>query len=211
MLFLGVFMVGAPMKPNGVNDDAALIRRAKEGSMDAFEALVKRFERPIYALCRRMTGAHQSADDMAQETFIKAFYALGRFDESLPFFPWLRKIAVNASLNYLKSGRRDVPLDPARIESRRPAAEGPDPRAPAEEAPFQSRPESPEERLEKVEFEKRFEEALAALPADQKSVFVLKFYDDQSYKEIARTLHIAVGTVMSRLSRARRKLKESLT
>ena len=200
------------MKPNGVNDDAALIRRAKEGSMDAFEALIKRYQRPVYALCRRMTGAHQSADDMAQETFIKAFYALHRFDESMPFFPWLRRIAVNASLNYLKSSRRDIPLDPARIESRAPAAAaGPEPRAPVEEAPLHSRSESPEERLEKAQFEERFQEALAALPPDQKSVFVLKFYDDQSYKEIARTLHIAVGTVMSRLARARRKLKESLT
>ena len=104
------------MKPNGVNDDAVLIRRAKEGSMDAFEALIKRYQRPIYALCRRMTGAHQSADDMAQETFIKAYYSISRFDESLPLFPWLRRIAVNATLNYLKSRRREVPLDPAKIE-----------------------------------------------------------------------------------------------
>ena len=129
----------------------------------------------------------------------------------MPFFPWLRRIAVNASLNYLKSRRRDIPLDPARIELGRRAAAGPDPRAPAEDPPLHSRPESPEERLDKAQFEKRFQEALAALPPDQKSVFVLKFYDDQSYREIARTLHIAVGTVMSRLARARRTLKESLT
>jgi uncharacterized protein (TIGR02231 family) len=79
MLFLGVFMSGAPMKPNGVNDDAALIRRAKEGSMDAFEALIKRRQRRVYAICRRMTGAHQSADDMARETFIKVYLTLNRF------------------------------------------------------------------------------------------------------------------------------------
>jgi RNA polymerase sigma-70 factor, ECF subfamily len=199
------------MKPNGVNDDAALIRRAKEGSMDAFEALIKRYQRPIYALCRRMTGAHQSADDMAQETFIKAYYSISRFDESLPLFPWLRRIAVNATLNYLKSRRREVPLDPAKIEPERPSLTGPNPRAPADDPPLHSRTESPEERLDKVQFEKKFQEALAALPPEQKSVFVLKFYDDQSYDEIARTLHIAVGTVMSRLARARRKLKESLT
>jgi RNA polymerase sigma-70 factor, ECF subfamily len=211
MLFLGVFMSGAPMKPNGANDDAALVRRAKEGSMDAFEALIKRYQQPIYALCRRMTGAHQSADDMAQETFIKAYLSLYRFDENLPLFPWLRRIAVNASLNYLKARRREVPLDPVRIEPGRPAHAGPDPRAPADDPPLHSRIDSPEESFEKAQFERKFQEALAALPPDQKSVFILKFYDDQSYKEIARTLHIAVGTVMSRLARARRKLKESLS
>jgi hypothetical protein len=56
MLFLGVFLLGVLMKPNGGNDDAAFIRRAKEGSMEAFEALIKRYQQPIYALCRRMTG-----------------------------------------------------------------------------------------------------------------------------------------------------------
>lgn len=185
--------MGAPIKPHEHPDDAVLIRKAQEGDVDAFESLVRKYQQVVYALCRRLTGAHQSADDLAQETFIKAYFALSRFDSRWPFYPWLRKIAVNTSLNYLKSRSRERPLMDDAL-----AARGPDPRP---------SPDLPQARLEQAEFEERFRRSVESLPEEQKSVFVLRFYEGLSYEEISRTLDVPHGTVMSRLNRARQKLK----
>lgn len=164
--------------------------------MDAFEDLVRRYQHRIYALCRRLTGAHQSADDLAQETFIKAYQALGRFDAQWPLYPWLRKIAVNSGLNYLKARGREKPLEDGAFGDRR--------------APVAARGDDPAERLERAEFQARLDRAVESLPADQKSVFVLRFHESLSYEDISRTLDLPLGTVMSRLNRARQKLKDLL-
>jgi len=164
--------------------------------MDAFEDLVRKYQQRVYALCRRLTGAHQSADDLAQETFIKAYFALARFDAEWPLYPWLRRIALNTGLNYLKSRRRERPLDEAALGPRR--------------MPFSPPADGPEERLERAEFEAKFERAVASLPSDQRSVFVLRFHESLSYEDISRALDVPVGTVMSRLNRARQRLKDLL-
>jgi len=188
--------MGAPTRPIEHPEDAVLVRKAQQGDMDAFESLVRRYQHRVYALCRRLTGAHQSADDLAQETFIKAYYALGRFDVQWPLYPWLRRIAVNAGLNYLKARGRERPLEEGSLGARR--------------APAAARGDDPEERLERAEFRARLDWAVESLPADQKSVFVLRFHESMSYEEISRTLDLPLGTVMSRLNRARQKLKELL-
>lgn len=188
--------MGAPTKPREHPEDAALVRKAQEGDVDAFETLVRTYQQRVYAVCRRMTGAHQSADDLAQETFIKAYFALGKFDARWPLYPWLRRIAVNASLNYLKARGRERSLD-----------DGPRAERLADPRPAESRPDA---RFERAEFEARFERSVASLPEEQRSVFVLKFYEGLSYEEIARTLDVPAGTVMSRLNRARQKLKSLL-
>lgn len=90
------------MRPFEQNGDHEIILKAKDGDMDAFEILVKKYQQPIYSLCQRMTGEHQSADDLSQETFIKAFISLQKFKDGMSFFSWIRKIAFNNSLNYLK-------------------------------------------------------------------------------------------------------------
>ena len=164
--------------------------------MDAYESLVRKYQQRVYALCRRLTGAHQSADDLAQETFIKAYFALARFEAQWPLYPWLRKIAVNSGLNYLKARGRELSLDDGLPAGRRT------PPAPATD--------DPEDRFESAEFQARLDGAVGSLPADQKSVFVLRFHEGLSYEEISRTLDLPLGTVMSRLNRARQKLKELL-
>jgi RNA polymerase sigma-70 factor (ECF subfamily) len=188
--------MGAPIKPHEHPEDAVLVRKAQEGDVDAFESLVRKYQQTVYAVCRRLTGAHQSADDLAQETFIKAYFALATFDSRWPFYPWLRKIAVNTSLNYLKSRKRERPLTDEALAGR-----GSNPQ-PARDLP--------QARLEQAEFEARFRRAVDSLPEEQKSVFVLRFYEDLSYEEISRTLEVPQGTVMSRLNRARQKLKALL-
>jgi RNA polymerase sigma-70 factor (ECF subfamily) len=188
--------MGAPTRPHEHPEDAVLVRKAQQGDMDAFESLVRKYQQRVYAFCRRLTGAHQSADDLAQETFIKAYFALARFDAQWPLYPWLRKIALNSGLNYLKTRSRERPLDEGTIGTRK--------------TPLSAPADDPEERLERAEFTERFERAVESLPSDQKSVFVLRFHEDMSYEEISRTLDLPIGTVMSRLNRARQKLKGRL-
>jgi RNA polymerase sigma-70 factor (ECF subfamily) len=169
-------------------EEQRLISRAKEGDMDAFESLVKTHQQAIYRLCRRMTGRHQLADDVAQETFIKAYFALPGFRDGLNFFSWIRKIAVNTTLNHLKSGKREEPLRES--DSAITAL--------------------PQDELQEHEIRHKVEKAVEALPSEQKAVFVLRIQESLSYREIAAALRISEGTVMSRLHRARHKLKEAL-
>ena len=175
------------------NEDQMLIASAKTGNLEAFESLVRKYQQSIYCLCRRMTGAHQSADDLAQETFLKAFSSLHTFKEGMSFFSWIRRIAVNSTLNFLKIRKREKSLDDVQNPEAVPLSH--------------SNPDSPQERLEKHRMEEKFRNSLQALPSEQRIVFVLKVYENQSYEEISRLLNIPHGTVMSRLSRAREKLK----
>jgi RNA polymerase sigma-70 factor (ECF subfamily) len=86
--------MGARMRQEENNEERMLITRAKQGNVEAYEALVRKYQQSIYYLCRRMTGSHQSADDLSQDTFIKAYFALDRFKDGMNFFTWIRKIAV---------------------------------------------------------------------------------------------------------------------
>lgn len=178
------------------NGDKKLILRAKDGEMDAFETLVKKYQKPVYALCRRMTGEHQSADDLSQETFIKAYLSLQKFKNGMSFFSWIRKIALNNSLNYLKKRKREEPLGIREIKVTENLNSSPS--------------ELPPEQLQRNVLELKFKEAIEALPLNQKTVFILRVFDNLSYKVIADLLNIPPGTVMSRLSRSRNKLKSLL-
>jgi len=173
-----------------------LIERAKQRDMEAFEILVRRYHRSIYYLCHRMSGAHQTADDLSQEAFIKAYMSLSSFKDGMSFFSWLRKITVNNNLNYLKANKREGLLGDR--ENMIP------------ENASSTDHELPLDKLQKKRIEQNLKKALNALPVDQRIVFILRFYEDQSYKEIANILGLRVGTVMSRLSRARTKLKTLL-
>ena len=176
--------------------DNNLILRAKDGDMDAFETLVKKYQKPIYALCRRMTGEHQSADDLSQETFIKTYISLQKFKDGKKFFSWIRKIALNNSLNYLKKRKREEPLGIRETRMTENLNSSPH--------------ELPQEQLLRKNMEVNFREALETLPLDQKTVFILRVFENLSYKAIADLLNIPTGTVMSQLSRSRKKLKTLL-
>lgn len=173
-----------------------LIALAKEGDMKAFESLVRRYQKSIYYLCHRMTGAHQSADDLSQESFIKAYVSLSSFRDGMNFFTWLRKIAVNNSLNYIKANKREELL--GEKEDTIPGSAS------------STNQELPPDRLQRNRLELKFKEALKALPAKQRLIFILRFYENKSYEAISQLLRLPKGTVMSRLNRARKKLKALL-
>lgn len=185
------------MRPSERTPETRLIELAKEGDMEAFESLVRKYQRSIYYLCHRMTGAYQSADDLSQETFIKAYMSLSTFKDGMNFFTWLRKIAVNNNLNYLKANKREGLL--GKSENIIPGNAS------------STNHELPQDRLQRNRLEQKFREALHALPADQKIIFILRFYESLSYKEISQILKLPNGTVMSRLNRARKKLKALMT
>jgi len=181
------------MSQHDRNGEHMLIAKAKNGNVEAFESLVKKYQHSIYYLCHRMTGAHPSADDLSQETFIKAYFALHRFKDGMNFFSWIRKIAVNNSLNYLKVIKREEPLGNKEnnISMNSPS-------------PVQ---ELPQDKFRRNRLEEKFREVLKALPSDHRVVFILRVYENQSYKDISKILNIPHGTVMSRLNRARKKLR----
>ncbi len=183
------------MRPESANDQE-LIARAKNGDTNAFELLVRKYQRLIYILCHRLTGAHQAADDLSQETFVKAFLALPHFINGHDFYSWLRRIALNNCFNFLKKRKRERSL----------AREG------NMSAPnfLSSRQETPPETVQRIEMEKKFRETFQKLPDDQKTVFALRTFENMGYLEIAQSLDIPVGTVMSRLNRARKKLKQGM-
>ncbi len=172
--------------------EADLLAQARGGSTRAFEEIVERHQRRVYAVARRIVRRHEVADDVTQETFIRAYQALDSFDLSRPFAPWICRIAANTAINHVRSK-----------EFREEAL-------PDSLADTETSPDEPERRLQEIETREAVAEALHSLPAEQRVVFVLRTIEELSYKEIAETLAISIGTVMSRLSRAREKLRQAL-
>ena len=177
-------------------DETVLVEKCRQGDSAAMERLILKYQNRIYNVILKMCANADDAAELTQETFVKAFFALSKFKEELSFFAWIRRIAVNSTLNYLKIRNREKPLaenNPGPVENSR------------------LHTARPERRLEHKRMEQTFHEALHSLPSDQRAIFILRVYEDQSYQEIAQTLNIPHGTVMSRLSRARQKLKHAMS
>ncbi len=171
--------------------DEELAARAQTGDRQAFALLVRRHQERVFRFVLRMLGSRDEAMDLTQDTFLKAWNALPAWQPEARFATWLFQIARNATLDLLR--RRQlvefVPLD----------ADTPGEAAcePRDGAPL------PEERLADRQRIGLLERALAALPAEQREILLLRELEDMSYAEIAATLGIHEGTVKSRLARAR--------
>ncbi len=169
--------------------DQQLIEQTLAGDNRAYNQLVTRYQRAVYGLCRRMLRDHDLADEAAQEAFVKAYFALRQYDRSYRFYTWLSRIAFNLCCDALKERRRTVPL-----------GESPEPQS--ADDPLASAVQS--------DATARIREQIDKLPADQRRIVLLRIDRELSYEEIGRMLRIPVGTVMSRLYRARQALYESL-
>ena len=169
-----------------------MLARARQGDLSAFEEVVRRHQRRVYATALRIVRSHDVADDVAQEAFVRAWRSLERFDLGRPFAPWVCRIAANLAVNHVRSPRaREEGLPEGHDETR---ASAPDPLA----------------RVLDAEASRVLDEAIAALPAEQRAVFVLRAHEELSYDEIAEALGVNPGTVMSRLFRARERLARAL-
>jgi RNA polymerase sigma-70 factor (ECF subfamily) len=177
---------------SGCLDDRCLIDACRSGKTEAFGVLVSRYQDRLYPTVFRLTGCAEDAHDLLQEAFLRAYEKLGRFHGESSFYTWIYRIAINLALSDRRKRRHESKAGPlgdptdARVED--------DPAGP----------------LERAERDARIQEALDALAPDHRAVVVMKEFDGLHYEEIAATLGVPVGTVRSRLHRARCELRDLL-
>ncbi|SFH06529.1 RNA polymerase, sigma-24 subunit, RpoE [Desulfotomaculum arcticum] len=177
-----------------------LVTKSQKGDTRSFEQLVTMYQDKIFALSYQLTGNYADAQDLAQNVFIKAYRALPGFRNEADFGTWLHRITVNLSINEKRKKKPEVYLD-----SPVQTGEGEMPRMVASDI------ESPEEAFEKKEFSSMVHAALWKLSEEHRAVLVLREMQGYSYEEIAQMLDCTLGTVKSRISRARHSLKMQLS
>jgi RNA polymerase sigma-70 factor (ECF subfamily) len=172
-----------------MNDDLDATRRVLEGDVESFRRLVERYQRPLLTLVRNLTRSNTDHEGVAQEVFLAAFRCLASFDpKRAAFSTWLFTIARNRCRNELAR--------------RRPVV--------GTELPDVVDPRSPERAASEAELFRQLDAALDALPFEQRSAFVLAHVQGLSYEEVARIEGVGVGTVKSRIARARERLRRLL-
>jgi RNA polymerase sigma-70 factor (ECF subfamily) len=184
----------------GAPADEELAVAAGRGSEEAFRELVERFERPVYGLIVRIVRRGEIAEELAQETFVKAWRALARFDPERKFSSWLFKIAHNTALDALRrKGEETLSLD-------EPVGEGEEPR----ELPADPRAEDPLVRLAARGAGRALERAMAALRPQYREILLLRFGEGLAYEEIAEVTGAPLGTVKVHIFRARKELAAAM-
>ena len=184
----------------GLRSDEELVRCYLEGDQRAFEELVIRYETTIINMAYRLLGNRTDASDVCQEVFVLLLRKLGSFRGEAKFSTWLYRVSLNACHGHARRLKRHYSLSDS----------------PGEDLPEieQRLPDdglhSPEERLEKAEIQDVVHEAIARLPYKFKEVIFLHDISDFNYKEVAQILDISLGTVKSRLNRARTRLAKEL-
>ena len=171
--------------------DLELIQEFKNGSNNAFNLLVLRYQEKIYWVVRRMLPDHDEADDVVQEVFVKVYRSIGSFKGDSSFYTWLYRIAMNLSLNEIrrKKTRRTFSLDDTTMQH-----ESTDP--------------LPVEQLEKEEQTRLIKAAIERLPEKQKKVFILRYYEELPYEQISKILKTSVGGLKANYFHAVKKIGE---
>ncbi len=185
-----------------LSDESVLVAEAKAGSYAAFEELVNRYEKKIYRLGLNVTGNPEDAEDMLQETFLKAFEHLQDFREDSRFYTWIVRIAINQGLMKLRKRRssKEVQIEDTSNDDGEVI-----PRDFADWRP------NPEEELERTELEEILQNAARLLPMTFRTVFFLRDVEGLSTEETAEMLNLSEGAVKARLFRARLRLREELS
>ncbi len=176
-------------------EDQELVSRSRDGDADAFNELVERYQRLVYNVCLRMLGDSGAAEDATQDTFLAAYRAIGRFRGG-SFKAWLLRIATNSCHDRFRVAQRSrsVSLDALLLQSELPSlADG---------------SESPEDYALRQELGRALSEGLTHLPEDQRLAVILFDIQGLSYEEVAEAAGCSLGTVKSRLSRGRMRLRD---
>jgi len=181
-------------------EDAELVRRCLSGDQRACRDLVRRYERPVYSVLMRVVRSAEDAEDLVQETFVRVFRALDRYDTERPFAAWVFTIASRLAIDQLRRRRlKTVSLtvsEPGSTEERELDVEDPGLK--------------PDEVTSHGEEEDRAARLIAGLPEHYRIVVMLRHQQDLSYEEIAEALNLPLGTVKARIHRARALLKDRI-
>lgn len=181
------------------NDDHNLIIRCRDGDEEAWRLLLARYENYVYRLCFQISGSREDALDLAQETMVKVLTGLDRFQIGRPFKPWLRQVAINVCLNYLR--RRT----PEAVSLEQPIAEdivlG---------DTLAGNTDDPLGAAEWQDAREVIRQAVSQLPPQQRLILVMRHQEGLSYEEIAATTDLPLGTVKTYLFRARQQLRHKL-
>jgi RNA polymerase sigma-70 factor (ECF subfamily) len=178
--------------------DATAVALARDGDSEAFRALVERHSRAVYRLAHRMTGCPQDAEDVVQETFLRAYRQLGRFESRANFGTWLHRIAVNCSIDLIRSRKhQESGADAMDLEHFEATADDRvDP--------------SPERLMLSTEVQDRVGAAMATLSHMERAAFVLRHFEGQSIEEISRALGLKANAAKHSVFRAVRKMRLAL-
>ena len=175
-------------------DDVELTKRFKDGDLSAFEELVRKYQDKVYNLCRYMLHDSHNAQDAAQEVFLKAYSGFKDFRADSAFYSWLYRIAVNACLDQKRRSNQSSDSLGTTLSAEDLPSSGP----------------SAERLYESKETGRLIDAALQRLPDKLKAAIVLKEIEELSYEQIAEVLDTSIGTVKSRISRAREELRRLL-
>ena len=179
--------------------DVVVVARAREGDSDAFRLLVDRHSRGVFRLAYRMTGSEQDAEDLVQETFLRAYRNLDSFQERANFGTWLYRIAVNCSLDWLRKRRPHEELN----ENIEPDFEGSEPL-------INSTGTNPDRMILQLEVRERVKAALGDLSPVERAAFVLRHFEGMSIEEISGTLGLRSSAAKHSIFRAVRKMRRAL-
>jgi RNA polymerase sigma-70 factor, ECF subfamily len=185
---------------SSVNDDA-LVRAAQSGSLEAFEELVGRHRDKIYARAFSMLRNEDEAVDLSQEAWIKAWQRLNQFQGDSSFVTWMTRIVINLCLDQLRKQKRQRSESIEQMDEEQGGVE--------RQMPFIN--PNPTEGLEREELRQQIDRALAQLSEEHRTVLILHEFDELEYKEIAKVVGCSIGTVMSRLFYARRRMAGLMT
>jgi RNA polymerase sigma-70 factor (ECF subfamily) len=184
--------------------DQDVVLRARSGQEAAYRELIRRYERPVFALLFRMVRDRELAEDLAQETFVKALNAIESYRPEFKFSSWIFKIANNAAIDHLR--RRE--LDTLSLDGS-PHAETPEAMQ-ATALQIGARQESPLDTVEAKELGGAIEIAIGRLRPEYRSCILLRHVEGRAYEEIAEILNLPLGTVKTYIHRARNELRQSL-
>lgn len=177
-----------------MNEEQTWVYQAQQGSDEAFTRLVETYQTPVFNLCYRMLGEPELAEDAAQETFLRAYQHLHRYDQKRPFATWLLSIAAHYCIDRLR--RRKFSMFSMDAED----DEGNSIELPDIDAP------NPESETVKGQTQERIHAMLKDLDTTDRAAIIMRYWYDYSEKEIAESLHLTVSAVKSRLHRARKEL-----
>ena len=175
-----------------------LIGAAQQGDEGAFEELVRQYEKRVYHLALRMCGDQEDAWEIAQEAFLSVWRGLRFFRGESAFSTWVYRLTSNAAIDYLRRQNRQKALEGVSLDDQETLAE------PRDQSP------SPQRQAELGELRENLQEGLMALSAEHRQVLLLRELQGLSYEEIGRELDLDLGTVKSRIARAREKLRKIL-